>query len=181
MSTSWSKSNRRVVTSSAIQSLPTSLLTHLAEVVNAQPDWRFDLVVVDAETSIEKIAEVANEPSLDQIRETLTRAKKLVLSGDTGIACILAWGAFEASMRKVRNAAELHGRIAPNELMRTLYSNGILSHEEFRELQELFNIRTQIVHGMATPVIDAEKVCDLIAITNKLLADGRRKDSAAHA
>jgi hypothetical protein len=65
--------------------------------------------------------------------------------------------------------------------MRTLYSNGIFSREEFRELQELFNIRTQIVHGMVTPVIEINKIYDLLAITKKLLAGRDRNGSMGNA
>jgi Holliday junction resolvase-like predicted endonuclease len=156
-------------------------IARLAEIVNAQPDWRFDLVVLDAETPVERIAHAGNEPTPGQIREMLAQAEQFLLSGDVRVACILAWGALEATMREVRKVGELHGRIAPQELMRTLYSNGIFSREEFRELQELFNIRTQIVHGMVTPVIEINKIYDLLAITKKLLAGRDRNGSMGNA
>lgn len=38
-------------------------MPHLAEVTNSQKGWRFDLVVLEAENSIDKAAIGAREPS----------------------------------------------------------------------------------------------------------------------
>ena len=53
-------------------------MTRLAEIVNAQPGWRLDLVVLEPETAIEKAAEDAAEPSDDQLARFLEAAEDLV-------------------------------------------------------------------------------------------------------
>src|SRR5205823_6535441 len=38
-------------------------ITRLAQVVNSQPGWRLDVVVLEAETAVQKAAQEAAEPS----------------------------------------------------------------------------------------------------------------------
>ena len=123
-------------------------IEQLANVVNSQPEWRFDLVLVQPETTAEKVIDKGVEPSGQEILEMISHAQELAHSGHLPSAYVFVWGALEAAMRDVRSRVELYGRVTPNELMRTLYSNGILSDEEFRTLRESFALRTQLVHGM---------------------------------
>ena len=142
----------------------------LAQIVSAQPNWRFDLVVTEGETSVEKVADDAAEPSMDQILEMLDRAEAISGTGDLQGAYVHAWAGLEAAMRRVKNEVNLYGRIAPNELMRVLYSNGILAPDEFNTLKQSYAIRTQVVHGLIPAKIDLVPLYRVTAIARKLLA-----------
>lgn len=94
-------------------------ITRLAQIVNAQPRWRLDVVVLEAETPIERAAQEGSEPSDEELAQILKAAEELADQGYSPYACVVAWGGLEAAMRRVRNGAELYGRTTPTEFMRT--------------------------------------------------------------
>lgn len=145
----------------------------LAEIVNAQPGWRLDLVVLEAETQVERAAHEAGEPSDEQLGQILKTADELADNGYANYACVAAWAGLEAAMRRVRDEGELYGRTTATELMRTLYSNGILSREQFNRLRESDKIRTQAVHGLVPPRVEPDLVHDLTAIARYLVSDNQ--------
>lgn len=144
-------------------------LRQLAEKVNAQPNWRFDLVVVDAQNSVERFLEGASEPSLTQIEKMLDRAQSISHGGDIQSAYLAAWAAFEAAMRQATNDGEWYGPIAPRERMAALFSNGIVSREEFDTLKRAYAVRTQIVHGLIPANIDRIALDQVIGVARKIL------------
>src|SRR6202167_4938946 len=89
----------------------------LAEIVNARPGWRLDLVVLEPETTVEKAAQEAAEPSDEQLAQILKTADELSEKGYSPYACVVAWGGLEAAMRRLRGDVELYGRTTPAELM----------------------------------------------------------------
>ena len=146
-------------------------LTRLAEVVNARAGWRLDVVVLESETSVEKAAQEASEPSDEQLDQILIAAEDFADKGYSPYACVIAWGGLEAVMRRLRDDAESYGRTTPAELMRTLYSNGFLSREQFERLRESYKIRSQVVHGLVPPKVDPELV-RYVTATARYLARG---------
>ena len=74
-------------------------LSQFAEITNAQPGWRFDLVVLEPETSAMKSVRGAAEPTVDQIGQLLEQAEQLMQAGVYNAACMVAWAGFEAAMR----------------------------------------------------------------------------------
>jgi hypothetical protein len=70
-------------------------ITRLAEIVNAQPGWRLDVVVLEPETAIEKAAQEAAEPSDEQLAQILKAAEELADQGYSPYACVVAWGGLE--------------------------------------------------------------------------------------
>jgi Holliday junction resolvase len=69
-------------------------ISRLAEIVNARPGWRLDLVVLEPETTVEKAAQEAAEPSDEQLAQILKTAEELSEKGDflkrgafRGVAC----------------------------------------------------------------------------------------------
>lgn len=146
-------------------------MTRLAEVVNAQPGWRLDVVVLEPETAIEKAARDAAEPSDDQLARILEAAEELVDRGYTPYAYVIAWGGLEAAMRRIRDVAELYGKATPTELMRTLYGNGFLNKEQFDRLKESYKIRSQVVHGLVPSQVDPALVRFVTATARSLVHD----------
>jgi REase_AHJR-like len=146
-------------------------IMRLAQVVNAQPGWRLDVVVLESETAVEKAAQKAAEPSDEQLAQILKAAEELADQGYSPYACVVAWGGLEAAMRRVRDGAERYGRATPAELMRTLYGNGFLSREQFDRLKESYKIRSQVVHGLVPPQVDPELVRYVTATARYLAHD----------
>jgi hypothetical protein len=146
-------------------------ITRLAEIVNAAPGWRFDVVVLEPETTVEKAARDASEPSDEQLAHILKAAEDLADRGYTPYAYVIAWGGLEAAMRRIRNGAELYGKGTPTELMRTLYGNGFLSKEQFDRLKESYKIRSQVVHGLVPSQVDPALVRFLTATARSLAYD----------
>ena len=141
----------------------------IAEVVNGQPGWRFDLVILGSESPSQRIAGKAKEPSPEQIQTLLDRARTALSSGLSDMAIVSAWAALEAAMRRVRDDAELNGRTSANELLGTLYSNGFISRTEFEQARDAWAVRTQAVHGFVTPQVDPMLIEDVIALAKKVM------------
>ena len=140
----------------------------VADIVSRQPGWRFDLVILEAETPLQRVASKATEPSPEQFQALLDRARSALSSGLRDMAIVSAWAALEAAMRQVRDDAELYGKTTPNELLGTLYSNGFISRPEFERAREAWVVRTQAVHGFVTPEVDPKLVEDVIALAKKV-------------
>jgi hypothetical protein len=151
----------------------------LAELVNAQPGWRFDLVLVEPESTTEKALEKGVEPTEDEILEMISDAERLAQGGSLAPAYVFVWGALEAAMRNAHDSFEPHGRTAPSELIRMLYSNGLLSEEEFVTLRDSFDLRSQIVHGMKVSPqrFSAVSVEKIAGIARRILS-GNEKTAA---
>lgn len=146
-----------------------SRVPHLAELVNAQPGWRLDLIVLEAETTVEKAAQDASEPSDEQLEQILKTADDLAGKGYAPYACVVAWAGLEAAMRRVRDEAEHYGKATATELMRTMYGNGILSRDQFDRLRDSYRIRTQVVHGLVPPQVEQDLIPYLTATARYLL------------
>ena len=66
-----------------------------------------------------------------------------------------------------------HGnRTTPTELMRTLYGNGFLSHEQFERLRDSYKIRSQVVHGLVPAQVDPDLV-RCVTTTARYLVSGK--------
>jgi hypothetical protein len=144
-------------------------LAQLADVTNKQSGWRLDLVITEPENPIEKVAEKAHEPTGEQLTLFLDRAQQAASMGLPDMALVYAWAGLEAAMRRLRDDVELYGSTMPSELLRTLYSNGFLSREEFDRAREALKARTEIVHGFINSKIDPALLNDIIALARKII------------
>lgn len=141
-----------------------------AGITNAHPGWRYDLIILNEGDPLRRITRDAREPSTEEIDEQLAYVEKLVHAGDFRAACVFAWATLEAAMRHVASEIELYmPRKSPMELLRTMYGNGVLTKEHFDFLNRSFRVRTEIVHGMVPPAVDAGLVRGIVAATRYLL------------
>jgi uncharacterized protein YutE (UPF0331/DUF86 family) len=145
-------------------------ITRLAEVTNAQPGWRFDLVILESESPLERVRRSSQEPTHQQIEERLARAERIADSGEFESAFVVGWACLEAAMRWLASEAKLYGRPLPIELLEALYSNGLVTSEEFDTLRSAYDLRTQLVHGFLPTGVDRQTIENLIAIARKTLA-----------
>lgn len=132
--------------------LPASeYLKDLANVVNAQQGWRFDLAVVNPKTPplVDEDVENLGQPEiLARIRAT----RQLTNERRDEAAILLAWSTVEAALRLVaeqQNVALENNQ--PAYVIKKLYSLGILSHEDYEALQQGYRARSIIVHGFRLP------------------------------
>ena len=58
-------------------------------------------------------------------------------------------------------------------MLNDLYSSGILSHSEFRDLEGLYRLRNIIVHGFSVPEIGHGAVTFLSDTARRLLEESR--------
>jgi hypothetical protein len=151
-----------------------------AGIANAQPGWRYDLVLLNEDDPVRRLIRGAREPSPDEIAETLSHAERLLLGGDTQAACVFTWAALEATMRQVARQIGLDlPKATPNELLRALFGNGVFSREELDRLSHVYRIRTEIVHGLVSPAIDPGLLRSVAATTCGLLTSKPGPQSAA--
>lgn len=144
-------------------------IVSLADVVNARPRWRFELIVTSPSTR----EEAAN---LDwwEIRRRVADAREL-LDGQENAAALLAWAAAEATLRLL---AEQHHvglgsiqRNTPFFLVKKLFSLGHLSREDYDVFANSIALRNLIVHGYRSSGPTRGEVRRLIDSVERLLAE----------
>ncbi len=149
----------------------------LAELTNAQPGWRFDLVILERDNPVNRFVENAKEPTDGEFHAMIDRARRAARSGLTDMALVSAWGALEAAMRRLRDDGELSGRPTPMQLLSTLYGNGLLTRDDFDFARQTWTARTQAAHGFIPPAVEPAAVENLLALATKLM--GRPQFEAA--
>jgi hypothetical protein len=88
-------------------------------------------------------------------------------------ALVMAWAGLEASLRRAALRRGRHGQIGvqPTILIRELLSAGVLSADEGRFLEELRQLRTVSVHGLAPVDIPPHVIPEINAFSRGMLAD----------
>lgn len=146
-----------------------------SEIIDKQPGWRFDILVLGHEGGLPKQNRQASEPSEDDIRRTLDEVERLLQAGFLSSSFAAAWGALEAAMRRrVRAGGEEAGwGTTPRTLLNDLYSSGAISTTLLRDLEGLFQVRNAIAHGFSTPAVDPTAVRLLVDTARRLLAESQ--------
>ncbi len=146
-------------------------LLRLAELVDQQPEWRLDLVVLNRDAPAYQVAPDATEPPLEQIEQSLAHAEQVSVAGELQLSCVLSWAALEAAMRRTARAAGIGVKDAsPSYLLRALYAEGFLYKQEFDRLDDVMKIRNAIVHGMMLPAISPTIPQDVASVARRLLS-----------
>jgi hypothetical protein len=79
-----------------------------AEITNAQPGWRYDLVILNEGDPFRRMTRDAREPSNEEIEELLAYTERMLAAGDLRSSCVFAWSGLEAAMRQVCREVELY-------------------------------------------------------------------------
>jgi hypothetical protein len=61
----------------------------------------------------------------------------------------------------------------PREMLNELYSSGVLSIDEFAQLERLAQVRNQIVHGFASPASEGGMVGFMSGLARRLVEESR--------
>jgi hypothetical protein len=145
-------------------------VSRLAEILSKQPEWRYDVIVLNGSDPIQRITRGAREPSNEEMERSLQHVESLLQAGDSRAALVFAWAALEAAMRQAASSVELYTpRTNPAELISTLYGNGLLTREEFDVLRESYRVRTAIVHGLVSPSVAPDLVRAVVDVVRRLL------------
>ncbi len=153
-------------------------VVRMAQVVNSQPGWRFDLVVLGADIGPDEIPSGASEPTLDHIARMLDYAATAAGARDLQSSFVVAWAALEAAMRRTaRDNGIALTSYSPQYLVRTLYSNGLLGRQELDRLSGAITIRNAAAHGMAISKLDVGICYYVVSVAHQLLSGAGRAAS----
>jgi hypothetical protein len=152
-----------------------------AEVTSAQPGWRYDFAILEPEQPGAREVRGAQELLDEEVDNALGDAEQLVRSGFIRPALLTAWAALEAAMRRrLRASGEVAGwGTSPRQMLNELYSAGDLSVTDFPRLEQVLRSRNEIVHGFASPNVDAGSIQFLIETARCLLQQSRLETRTA--
>jgi uncharacterized protein YutE (UPF0331/DUF86 family) len=130
-----------------------SNMQRYAEITGSQPGWRFDLAILEAENPKARDFRGAREFTDEDIRHTLVEAGEINRMGFSRFAVVAAWAALEAAMRlRLRASGQEAGwGSVPRQMLKELYSAGLLSPDEFHRIEQAFQLRNQVAHGFTFP------------------------------
>lgn len=122
-------------------------LVLLSEAVNSVSGWRFELVVTNSKKTA-VVGDIAEEPSVEELRVHLSAVRQLLSIQQKEAATLLVWAVTEASMRLLakQQSIELESN-SPVFVMKTLFSQGVLSRDDYELLQEAMQFRNSLAHG----------------------------------
>jgi hypothetical protein len=153
-----------------------------AELVNQQPNWRYDLVVLGPDNPLYRAKRRAGEPTHEQIQRMFTESQQLI-PVSTQAALVLAWGGLEAVLRRLSqqqcNGNGTRNRWESNLLIRELVATDILSHDDFQMLDKANTLRTEIIHGLAPPNVTGDTVEAIIHRARQLLQESDNVQAVA--
>ena len=147
-------------------------IRQLAEIIESKPGWTFQLIMVgEPENRDAPPAASALEP--ERILQRTERAEKILDSGLTEAAFILAWSACEAALRTL--IAD-EGVSKPDITSTTYIINqarylGIISKDDYLNLTHLQKYRNAIVHGFTHDDLNPDMVAELIQTARRMTAE----------
>jgi hypothetical protein len=137
----------------------------LAEMVNRQAGWSFELVLPP---SSEPQAESLSEP---EIREILKSSRTLASEGATEAGFLFVWSAVEAALRLLMERYNVETPdTRPGTLIGRLYGDGLMEREDYASLTNYLLYRNSLVHGFRQSVTE-EDIAQLQAIVERLLSE----------
>ena len=97
------------------------------------PEWRYDLVVYPP-GGVDDIPLEAGEPSSEYVESLLKKSQELLGFNKTRASLLVGWSAAESAMRTAARRENLPiGDGDPRFVLKTLYSNGIVSFRSLRK------------------------------------------------
>jgi hypothetical protein len=149
-------------------------LSGYAGAIEKQPGWRYDVFVLVPPPPVSQPLDAtdASEPEIDKL---ISDSARLYQAGFAPQAVLTGWAAMESAMRhrlRVLGANAQWGT-SPREMLNNLYSSGILSHGEFRDLEGVYRLRNIIVHGFSVPDIAQGAITFLCQTARRLMEESK--------
>ena len=141
----------------------------LAQVLQGEPGWRFELVMV-AEGESPSVPEGGRQFDRKDIEQRVLEAERLIGAGYSGAGLVLAWSALEAAVRVlVEEEGVLLDRLAPPYVVNQAVAIGVISRDDYNLLTNAMRYRNALVHGYKIADVDPTLVGALITTTKRLL------------
>jgi uncharacterized protein YutE (UPF0331/DUF86 family) len=141
-------------------------LEDLANLINQQEGWRFELVIV---SSHEKQDKESKELTINEIINMINDAEKLLNNHHVRASYILTWSSIEAIARKKLKSENIISEDNnPIKIIKNLYTFGLISRDEYELLHTHSKLRNLVVHGFKAPNLDAQKSQVLINFARNL-------------
>lgn len=123
-------------------------LDAVAQALQDRPSWRFELVVTNPKDRA--MLQFKNATPLDylDIRYRLREARQLSAQEHGEAALLLAWSATEALLRAIADEEAIPiAQTDPGQLVKSLFTYGVLDKQQYQTLQAGFQARNMVVHG----------------------------------
>jgi hypothetical protein len=155
--------SRRSMMSSA------SNFKRLAEVINAHPGWRLELIMTNPDDEFYSY-KLEDSLEADEIKSRLQIAKQLT-NNYPEAAMLVIWSLAEATLRLLleHEGLMLQKLESPLHLLKLLATEGIISQTDYQLLVNNFQSRNAIAHGFKTTSLTINSVLELIEVIEQLL------------
>jgi hypothetical protein len=146
-----------------------SRITEMARLVQTEPHWNFELVLVGEEEQL-NIPEGAHPFERDDIQQGLEAAERLLAAEFLAAALLQAWSTLEATLRLL---SEEEGFViegfTPLSILTQATSNGVISRDDYSFLAKVMKYRNALAHGFKPIDFGPTLVGELISTTKHLL------------
>jgi uncharacterized protein YutE (UPF0331/DUF86 family) len=142
-------------------------MARLAEAIDGEDGWKFEVVFVSQPVAAEIPSEEALVPEA-QVNRLLSSAETLFADGEVEAAAMLAWSAAEAILRRnAQSAAPEFERQSSARVLKHLYSLGHIEHGTYEKLLLLMQFRNAVAHGFE-PRTAAPSISDVVPDIRRL-------------
>lgn len=150
--------------------------------VNAEPGWRFDLVITDSSPWTDKVVGDAREQEIEELRQRNHDIRAALGQGPLEPACLFAWSLLEAALRLVaRGSLTPLTNNMPTYVINHLYTEGAISSGELEKLQRLMAIRNSVAHGLKTAKLNEGVIDEMTELTEHFLSVPKIAEPSASA
>lgn len=144
-------------------------LDAIAQAMQRKDHWRFELVVTNPRERNGLQIKDAKLLEQDDIHYRLQEIRNLVTQEYGEAAFLLTWSVLEAMLRRSAQAERIElVQDTPPHLIKTLFTYGLLSQEQYRILQMGLNTRNLLVHGYKVKQSFTHLLNDLLLIVEQL-------------
>jgi REase_AHJR-like len=133
------------------------------------PKWTYDLVVYPPD-GIDGIPLEDGEPDPDYVEALLIEARELLDSGKLRASFLMTWAAAESAMRTSARRENLEiGNGDPSFVLKTIYSNGVVSFDVYERFRRSLVDRNRLVHGLSVNDLAPDDIRFMIESARNLL------------
>jgi hypothetical protein len=144
-------------------------IRNLAQLLQTTPHWNFELVVVGEGERI-SAPEGARPFERDDILRGIEAAERLLESGFSEAALLLAWSTSEATARLlIEEEGIVLDHLNPPYILKQAVMNGVIARDDYNFLTNVIKYRNALVHGFKTIDFDPTFVSELISMTKRLI------------
>lgn len=137
----------------------------LAEAVRQHPGWRLELVLG---TDRDRLA--AEPITRPEVEARLEQGLRLAEDGVLDAALLLTWSATEAAMRLASHKQQVRlPDYRPAAMISRLYTDGIISREDYDSLMRFMRLRDAVGHGLRHETYTAVDIRQLHRLSRRLL------------